>query len=102
MHAWLYHNARASISSLNTPQPRIAPPHQKITTTRPSNPTHCNNPATPTNQNITTFYGVTASPDWLIVTELLQGSLYRLLHSQSATLPVRLQMRIAKVTNMVM
>lgn len=49
------------------------------------------------NQNITTFYGVTASPDWLIVTELLHGSLYRLLHSQSASLPLKLQMRIAKV-----
>lgn len=47
-------------------------------------------------QNITTFYGVTASPDWLIVTELLHGSLYKLLHGQTRPVPPSVLRRIAK------
>jgi len=46
--------------------------------------------------NITNFYGVTAAPDHLIVTELLHGSLYRLLHFQSIPLSLGLKIRIAK------
>lgn len=46
--------------------------------------------------NITNFYGVTSAPDHLIVTELLHGSLYRLLHFQSTPLSLALKIRIAK------
>jgi serine/threonine-protein kinase CTR1 len=39
---------------------------------------------------------VTASPDWLIVTELLHGSLYKLLHGQTRPVPPSVLRRIAK------
>jgi serine/threonine protein kinase len=45
--------------------------------------------------NITTFYGVTTH-DSLIVTELLHGSLYKLLHVQDHPLSEAIKRRIAK------
>jgi serine/threonine protein kinase len=48
--------------------------------------------------NITTFYGVALTPEWLIVTELLHGSLYKLLHGRDAprSLQFAVLARIAK------
>lgn len=46
--------------------------------------------------NITTFYGVTTPPESLIVTELLHGSLYKLLHISDHPISQKIKIRIAK------